>query len=238
MLKTTSIRTLISLIISFNTMNQIDAQIDESPNRSIEIAGLVLDHDSLGPLSNVSIYGSDSKLLATSDNNGYFNLKIPIFQDDEEIRFTLSFNKENYETYIQNEHWGNLSGDIKSLLYVMMQKSGQKEMNFTELISNVQHLSYDNTLIEFTAVKERIVFGKKLRDVKIGNQKVFFEINDGYYLINDSGWIKINGKDDLISINGEFNIPAFKINSYINRNEVKGMTPLEGAKILYRINTY
>ncbi|HAI40755.1 MAG TPA: hypothetical protein DCM40_22965, partial [Maribacter sp.] len=51
--------------------------------------------------------------------------------------------------------------------------------------------------------------------------------NKTFYLVSATSWIKLNSFNDVIAINDETNLPASKLNTYINRNNIKAMSPLE-----------
>jgi len=68
-----------------------------------------------------------------------------------------------------------------------------------------------------------------------GNENVFVSLEDGFYLVNNTGWIKIDSKDDLVSINGHTVASAEDLNKVVLRKNIKSMTPLEGRKEKYAV---
>ena len=205
-------------------------------HRIISIAGLVLDAHSLEPLEGVEIYDTSRNLMAKTDDNGYYNISINTSSNGE-ILFDLSLQKQGYKPFLQKEHWGNLSGQTNSNLYFGLQKQGSKAQQFSKLVANANNLSYQNILTNYTVVKKEILFDKQVEEKRQGNQKVFFEIDNIFYLINDSGWIQLNSKEDLVSIDDKKIIKAKELNSLLRRSDVIGMTPLQNNRALFAIYT-
>ena len=87
------------------------------------------------------------------------------------------------------------------------------------------------------SVKNRIEFDKKIKNAKKGNEKIFFKINNSYYLVNNSGWIKLESNNDLVSINDYQNIPASQLNQFLKRKDITGMTPVSDKTASYAIYT-
>ena len=198
----------------------------QTNNRIIEIAGLIYDSETVKPLGNVEILDTNGAIISKTDERGFYKAKINI-NTEGEIIFNLSIKKDGYTTLTQNEHWGNLSGKIEASLFIGLKKEGSKGIELGDLFTSVNSLSYASIEKNFDRVKTNIFFRKKIENAKNDNQNVFFKIEKQYYLVNNTSWIKINSKEDLITINENKVVKAYNINSHIKRNEITSMTPLE-----------
>ena len=86
--------------------------------RSIELAGLVVDSETLLPLENATILGTDGQILSKTDNRGYYAVELEVTNPGE-IYFDFSVTKEGYKLINQKEHWGDLQGlvDLPNVLF-------------------------------------------------------------------------------------------------------------------------
>jgi len=92
-------------------------------------------------------------------------------------------------------------------------------------------------LTNYPEVKKDFVLAKKIEASKKGNQNVFLQLDEGFYLLSDS-WIRLNSKNDLVLVDDETIVPAKTLNNLIKRNQIMGMTPLgPGSKAKYAIYT-
>ena len=205
-------------------------------NDPIALAGLVMDANSLLPLEDVEIYDTNRHLLGKTDAKGYYSISVDALGEGE-IEFSLYLQKSGYQPFTQKEHWGNLSSPIISNFYFGLQKEHSDSEQFSKLVTNSQDLSYESTLNNYNSVKKEILFGKQVEETKRGNEGVFFEIDNTPYLINSYGWIKLNSKQDLVSINGDKVVQAQKLNGLIKRNDVIGMTPVQSKNAQFAVFT-
>ncbi|RIV73692.1 M56 family metallopeptidase [Flagellimonas aequoris] len=196
--------------------------------RSIELAGLVIDSETLLPLENATILGTDGQILSKTDNRGYYTVELEV-SNPGEIYFDFSVAKEGYNSIAQKEHWGDLQGNISSAMYFAMRQKKSSAKELSSLVTNPKNLDYETILTSYNRVKEDFEFHKKMDEAKRGNQNVFMQVEGQYYLVGDS-WIKLNSKDDLVMVDGKTILPAFKLNKTIKRNQITGMTPLEAGQ--------
>lgn len=222
-------------LLKTDTLNQ-NLNGQEISNRGVELAGIILDSESLLPLENVEIYDSNRTTLSKTDDKGYYKVQFDELGTGE-IRFEFSLGKEGYETLKQKEHWGDLHGNIALTFYFGLQKEKSGFPEFSELHTNIKNLSYESIRDNLYLVKRNFEFNKKVTAAKKDNQNVLITIDNAYYIVNETGLIKINSVDDLISINDEQIISASKINSLIERKEITGMTPLDINSAQFAIYT-
>ena len=209
---------------------------DGISSRSIQLAGLILDSETLSPLENAIITDSEGSTLAKTDNNGYYNIEFQVSSSGE-IFFDFNVVKEGYNSLTRIQHWGNLQGKISSAIYIGLQQNESNTRQLSSLVPNVKNLDYETILTNYPEVKKDFVLAKKIEASKKGNQNVFLQLDEGFYLLSDS-WIRLNSKNDLVLVDEETIVPAKTLNNLIKRNQIMGMTPLgPGSKAKYAIYT-
>ncbi|MFA6246011.1 MAG: hypothetical protein WC615_03660 [Mucilaginibacter sp.] len=205
--------------------------------RDINIAGLIFNSETLSPIDSATIYDSGNNILGTTDKNGYFKVTIS-YNKPGEIYFGLRIVKHGFQKFIRREHWGNLSGKISSIMYFGLNGSAAKAFSSSpNSIANSNDLSYDNVLRNFDKVKEEKTFNDKLAKAKADNQDVFIQIDNQFYLVNNTGWIKLTSETDLVAIDKKNTVAANKLNTVIKRNSVKWMTPVSGKAEKFALYT-
>ena len=225
-----------SLNVDLKNQTTISDSSTIYPKRTIELSGLVVDSETYEPIKNANILNSNGELLATTDSKGYYNLQFDILKPGE-IHFELVTNKHGYQPFILTEHWGNLPRKIKSGVIFGIQGVQSEKEEFYELVIDSSGMNYHSFLTTLEEKKAGIKFEEKIENLKKGNNYVFFEMNEGNYLVNKSSWIKINSRNNLVSIDDEKTVPAFEINKYVDRNDITGMTPLDSKNAQYAIYT-
>ena len=225
--------TLLVLNRPFSAIAQ-EATISSASNdiRNIEIGGLVLDADSLMPIEGATIYDKGYGVLAKTDEDGYFRANLDYAKTKGGIYFGFNVGKEGYLTSNQEENWGIQDSKISAVYYIGINKKNSKSDSFSELILNANDSSKNSIRSDFKdiadSIKERREFDKKVEIAKRGNEDVFISIDENFYIVNETGLIELNSKDDLVSIDGKRSISASNLNSLVKRKEIKGMTPLSG----------
>ncbi|WP_071341215.1 M56 family metallopeptidase [Maribacter sp. 1_2014MBL_MicDiv] len=204
----------------------IDKTEKKIQKRTVKLAGLVIDSETLEPIINAEIKNYNGTVLTTTDNKGYYSLEFVNAQQGE-IDFNLIVKKEGYKPLVQKEHWGNLSGEIKTSMYFGLQKNNGPTPEFSKLFTKNINLDYASIAQNISVIENEKFFTSKLEDVKKGNTNCIVEVNKTPYLVSATSGIKLNSFNDVIAINDETNLPASKLNTYINRNNIKAMSPLE-----------
>lgn len=216
----------ISEPINFSTTDNLEITDGLTP-RSVELAGIIVDSETLLPLENATILESDGEILTKTDSRGYYHIEFEI-SNPGEIYFDFAVTKEGYNPISQKEHWGNLQGNIGSAMYFALQQKRSKAKQLTSMIANPKNLEYETILTSYDKVEEKFKFQKKLEVAKKGNQDVLISLDGAYYLVNDS-WIRLKSKNDLVIIDDKTILPAFKLNKTVKRNQITGMTPLKAG---------
>jgi hypothetical protein len=200
--------------------------------RTINIAGLVVDSQTLTPLASAEIYDDAThKLLGSTNSEGYYKVSIH-YDKAGEIFFKLRVVKKGFRSSTQNEHWGNM-------MYFGLQQKGSKIESFSSLnaVSPKGSLEYADVLNGFSSLKERRGFDNQLAHAKRGNQKIFVTIEDTPYLVNNTGWIKLSSSEDNILVDDKRVIPANKLNGAIKRSKIKWMSPITDSRAVFAIHT-
>lgn len=208
---------------------------NSSSKRTVEIAGLVLDSETLSPIDNVDIYNSKGKVITKTDNNGYYKVLLQIWEPGE-LFFQFSVNKSGYRPYLQKEHWGNLKGRVTSAMFIGLQRENSDVPELSGMMTNISNLDYTSIFNTFQKVEPNFLFEKKVYLAKKENQDIFFEIDGNFYLVNDS-WIQLNSRNDLVAVDNTKILPAFELNNYIDRSEIIRMTPIENRNAVFALFT-
>lgn len=199
---------------------------DKSAVRTIRIAGLVLDSETLNPLEGVEIKDSNGRLLSKTDRKGYYRLHIDDHTTDE-IYFNLFVEKNGYKPMVQQEHWGNLNGVITSTFYLGLQKLTSESPEFSKLFTDNGDLSYSSIYKNKIHIEKELTFNQKLENTKRKTSDIVIEVDGSLYLVSSTGWLKLNSPNDIIAVNDNTNIIASNLNGYITRSSIKSMSPLE-----------
>lgn len=202
---------------------------------TININGLIVDSKTLLPISGVAIYNDQNDVLGSTNKEGYFDIVLKLSTDGE-INFNIKLKKIGYNLYAQKERWENIGSRLSATYYFAMQNSNNKSPAFSELKMGKIN-TYKDVLKGFNEVKQKVDFEDKIENVKLGNNALFFEINQSYYLINETGWLKLNSPNDTILVNGEKGVPANEINFYVKRSNVKKMSPSTNKNTPFEIST-
>jgi hypothetical protein len=204
--------------------------------RKINISGIVIDSESLKPLENANLFDAKENLIGVSDSKGYYR---GIIETNEigEITFKIKVKKAGYNSFIQNEHWGNLSGELNATYYFGLKSNSlNTTFPFSELSTNISNNNYESVKSGLDVVLEKLNFEKKIENLKKGNNHIFFNLDGKFYVVSNTGWIEINSENDLISLNGKKDILAKEINGLIKRNKIKNMSTT--AKANYSVEIF
>ncbi|MCF0074279.1 carboxypeptidase-like regulatory domain-containing protein [Dyadobacter sp. CY261] len=221
-------------ILTLNLVEVDTNRVTSSKATTISFQGLVVDSKTLTPLNGATIRDAKGNLLATSDENGFFDGNLAIDATNE-IDFSLQLSKIGYESITQKEHWANQKSLIKATYYFGMKKTSNGSPQFSELVMG--HSNPEDVAKGLDKIRSKINFENKLQSAKAGNNLLYFEIEEGTYLVNDSGWIKLRSADELVLVNGQKRLVAKEINAYIKRSSVKSMSPSSKADVGYEIYT-
>ncbi|HAI40756.1 MAG TPA: hypothetical protein DCM40_22970, partial [Maribacter sp.] len=149
---------------SSTTNFSIDKTEKKIQKRTVKLAGLVIDSETLEPIINAEIKNYNGTVFTTTDNKGYYSLEFVNAQQGE-IDFNLIVKKEGYKPLVQKEHWGNLSGEIKTSMYFGLQKNNGPTPEFSKLFTKNINLDYASIAQNISVIENEKFFTSKLEDV-------------------------------------------------------------------------
>ncbi|WP_184545820.1 hypothetical protein [Mucilaginibacter sp. FT3.2] len=230
---------IIGLIIAYTLITIPQVYGQGTVIRPINFAGLIVDAKTMLPVEAAKIFNDDNQLLGVTDKNGYYKIKLE-YSKTGPIKFSLKITKGGFASFTQRENWGNLPGGTQTIMYFGLSRLPGAGIPFSEVSNSANvgnYLTYNNVLQNFAKVKEQKNFDEKLLLAKAGNQKVFLNIEDNYYIANNSGWIKLGSATDSVSVDHKKAVPANTLNDMVKRKDVKWMTPLNTREKGFAIYT-
>ena len=229
--------TKLLVVLTLFSIQCVKAQSKKSLQmKTINIGGIVVDAESLSPMQGAKIYNkSNSKLLGTTNSKGYFQGSIN-HQDNTEIYFSLIIvGNEGYEVLIQKEHWGDLYGDLQAMYYFGLKKENNPSSSFSKVSLIENDISYEYIHNQTDEINKEVNLNKAITKSANNNENVFFEVQGKYFIVSNTGWIKIKSKEDLISVNGVKTVPASELNKLIKRKSITYMSPVDSENASYEI---
>ncbi len=219
------------IVFAVSTFSLSLAAKKHSAIRNINLAGLIVNAQTLAPVEAAEIYDDSNKLLGATDKNGYYKVVIA-YAKTGAIKFSLKIKKKGYQTFSQHENWADFTGGASAAMYFGLRELNSKASSFTDF-GDKNNLSYDNVLAGFSKVSAQKEFNDKLAAAKAGNENVLIHIDDKYYVVASSGWIGIKSDKDTIVLNDKTILLANELNSAVKRSSIKWMTPLppKGEKV-------
>ena len=208
--------------------------INSAKTRKINATGLIVDSETLLPVNDAELYNDNNQLLGKTNSSGFFDVELDVNKEGE-IRFKLSVKKNGYAKFVQEEHWGDLQDNLNATYYFGLENKRSNDKSFSELVIDKKYTTYDEIEKRFSTVKEELNFEKKIENAKKNNSLLIHKIDSDYYLISDSGWIKMNSENDKIIVNGDKIFSVNEINSQIKRSRVKGMSPILSKNASFEI---
>ena len=202
--------------------------------RNINATGLIVDSETLLPVNDAELYDDNNQLLGKTNTDGFFDIRFDVNKEGE-IRFKLLVKKDGYAKFVQGEHWGDLQSNLEATYYFGLKRKWSNVQPFSELVPGKKYTNYESIQDRFSFVKEELDFEKKIENMKKNNSLLVHKIDNDYYLISDSGWIKMNSENDKIMVNGDKIFSVDEINSQVKRSRVKGMSPIQSKNASFEI---
>ncbi|MGG9963620.1 M56 family metallopeptidase [Ferruginibacter sp. SUN106] len=136
-------------------------------DKTVAVAGLVVDAKTLQPLADAGIYCKEKNISIRTDAKGYYLLQLPF--ENKELEFTLQITKEGYQPFQQTEHWGNFTQDYiynrysKSIEHFGLSKSSDKGFSWLGGASGIEDLEYAAVAAKLSEVyKWNTAYGEKM----------------------------------------------------------------------------
>lgn len=198
----------------------------------IIVAGVVFDSETLLPVQNVNVYDGKGEYMAKSDEKGYFIGQMLGTKSNNSVAFKMKLEKKGYLTFTQTENWAdNQKKEINVNYYFGIKKAGK----LSDAESSSHYLLNENNSFEsvsknFENVLKKLNLEIAIKNLRKNNQSSFFEFNNTYYLVSDTGWIKLDSSKALINVNSR-KITAEEINSSLKRSEIRDILHTESGEI-------
>jgi|GEM_PF-1223087 len=207
-------------------------------SRNVHLTGLVVDAATLEPVKAANIYSQDKKLLGKTNNDGYYDINFEV-NGNGQIEFALHIEKDQYKTFTDKERWADIPGKVSFVLYFGISKSNSDASTFSRFSQDKVdgRMNYEEALKGFGSVRAEKKFEDQLSDLKKGNENSLFKISNHFYLVSNTGWIKIGSDTDPVSLNNKKVVLANQLNSHIKRADIKGMTPVDSKDAKFLIKT-
>ena len=222
------------IFVLFCTTKDYASQYDAGI-RIVELAGLVVDAKTLSPLDAAEIFDANNTLLGTTDDKGYYLVKINC-NSASELNFKFSVRKRGYHTINQHEHWADVNY-AKGVMYFGLKPGGSNAKAFSVFGENKNEQDYQAVLRNFDKVKDLQKFNADLETAKAGNEDVLVHVNNKPYLVDSTGWILLYTDTDMVSIDNKQILPANELNTKVKRKQIKSMTTVAASDKKFVIYT-
>ncbi|MCH7402283.1 hypothetical protein ACFOUP_18210 [Belliella kenyensis] len=184
--------------------------------RSIRLSGLIVDAKRMKPIKSAKIVSSDGSVIGYSNENGYFNITFD-YHSKGAIIFDYEIIKDGYERVFQKERWGDINRNLNNTIFFELSNEISKAEPFSVIsINNTSNYTEIDKIFE-NEVKPEFNFNEKIKEFKKSNNGSIFKFGEHFFLVNDSGRIKLDSDADLISIDENEIVKAADLDSKIKR---------------------
>lgn len=224
------------LVVSLITGGIVYAQESRiKSNRKVNLSGIVMDTETMKPLTNVQFFDKEKQLLGTSNTQGYFTVVVPV-NDEGEIVYTLNAEKDGYKLFKQNERWGDLGDDLYAGYYLGMSRSDSNTDTFSSLMMGNKVESFEKLNKGLPEYLNKVSLTRGVYALREGNEKVFFAHEGKYYIVNNFGYCEIKSGNDKILVDGKTCL-AKDVNEALKRSQIKGMTSHNRGEVAVEMKT-
>ncbi|MDR2231001.1 MAG: hypothetical protein LBE39_16140 [Flavobacteriaceae bacterium] len=201
--------------------------------RDMELAGIVVDSQSLSPLGKVTILDNNNKKIGETDANGYFKVKFAVNKTGEVV-FKIKLEKSGYQSFTQNDHWGDLANPSGSFCFGM-KKNNTEDEAFSKIIGRNLTYTYAKSSVE--QIKENRKADDIINSAKKGNDNLILTINGEKYLVTNFNYFKLGSKDKYIMVNDAIQ-PIEGLNNMLKRSNIKNLSRLGGKDAQFDLTTF
>ncbi len=133
--------------------------------KTVSLAGLVVDANSMQPLSHATIYCREKNITAVTDEKGYYLMDLPY--ENKPLHFTLQVSKDGYSGLHQSENWGNFYEESIRSQYgntielFGLTKSAMGNRGFSTLVGNApdkEGLNYAHVVTTLDRLKNQMKY--------------------------------------------------------------------------------
>lgn len=201
--------------------------------RDMELAGIVVDSQSLSPLGKVTILDNNNKKIGETDTNGYFKVKFAVNKTGEVV-FKIKLEKSGYQSFTQNDHWSNLENPSGSFCFGMKKNNTNGE-SFSKILG--RNLTYTYAKAGMEQIKENRKADEIVNSAKQGNDHLILNINGEKYLVTNFNYFKLGSRDMYIMINNIIE-PIEGLNNKLKRSNIKNLSRLGGKEAQFDLTTF
>ncbi|CAM3651579.1 hypothetical protein ELOC111193_15140 [Elizabethkingia occulta] len=201
--------------------------------RDMELAGIVVDSQSLSPLGKVTILDNNNKKIGETDTNGYFKVKFAVNKTGEVV-FKIKLEKSGYQSFTQNDHWSNLENPSGSFCFGMKKNNTNGE-SFSKILG--RNLTYTYAKAGMEQIKENRKADEIVNSAKQGNDHLILNINGEKYLVTNFNYFKLGSRDKYIMINNIIE-PIEGLNNKLKRSNIKNLSRLGGKEAQFDLTTF
>ncbi|WP_086978943.1 hypothetical protein [Elizabethkingia miricola] len=201
--------------------------------RDMELAGIVVDSQSLSPIEKVSILDNNNKKIGETDSNGYFKVKFTVNKTGE-VLFKIKLEKNGYKSFTQNDHWSNLANPSGSFCFGMKKNNTEGEA-FSKILG--RNLTYTYAKASVEQIKENRKADGIVNSAKKGNDNLILTINGEKYLVTNFNYFKQGSKDKYIMVNDIIQ-PIEGLNNTLKRSNIKNLSRLGGKEAQFDLTTF
>jgi hypothetical protein len=205
----------------------------------ITTTGLIVDAETLEPLASAKITIQDLKIAVSTDDKGFYKVQIPY--EKLPLNYTMVVIKDGYELFKifggyeenKNSVHTNSIGDVEFIGINKKDKKGSFIHAMDGANENVASFGYDSVLARFEDFKLSNQRQRKLEQLKMGNEKVFFIIDGhSYVTAQNTQAASISSETDIVQVNDK-PMPAEEVNRSIQRKNVTVVGSKKGILYLY-----
>lgn len=200
--------------------------------RIVELSGVVVDSKSMQGLANVEVLDQENKKIGETDAKGYFAVKVPTNKKGDAL-FSVKLKKEGYNSFVQEEHWGDLD-TLSGSFYFGMQKEGSGSLAFSKLLGNQK--SYDGLQEAINHIKVEQDLLAKLQNLTKDNDDVLVKMGNDNYLVSKFNYFKLQAGDQHIYVNNKV-VSIEEINKIVSRHNIKNLSKATGSA-QYDLSTF
>ncbi|PUB34546.1 hypothetical protein C8J95_102210 [Elizabethkingia sp. YR214] len=201
--------------------------------RDVELAGIVVDSQSLSPLEKVTILDNNNNKIGETDTNGYFKVKFAVNKTGEVV-FKIKLEKSGYQSFTQNDHWGNLANPSGNFCFGM-KKNNTKGEAFSKILGRNLTYAYAKDSVE--KIKENRKADDIVNSAKKGNDNLILTIGGEKYLVTNFNYFKLESKDKYIMVNDVIQ-PIEGLNNTLKRSNIKNLSRLGGKEAQFDLTTF
>jgi hypothetical protein len=219
----------------------MESTTESTQTGTITVSGLVVDANNLSPLNNVRYQESALKIEGTTDEKGYFTIKIP--NANYPFKINLVFIKEAYENWDSKVEVGSpKNGTDRNFVQFVGMSPGNEYPGFIHGMSlpekNNKESNYELVLKSFEEMKQGRNEHNTLMERSVGSDKPYWVINGHTYVLTSGGsTASVDTITDIVMVDGK-RMTGKEVNEKFTRSMIRTIAAVtkEAALTKYGIN--